>query len=77
MRRALTKAQSPLRFDKACVYLTLHKLIKHFVFARVHLRGELSQIRGFLARAKTELLDEVSRSCRDFFPARTEERQTH
>ena len=76
IREALTKAQSPLRFDKARVYLTRHQLIKHFVFARTHLRGELSQIRGFLARAKTKLTDEVSRSCRDFFSAGTEERQS-
>ena len=77
IREALTKAQSPLRFDKARVYLTRHKLIKHFVFARTHLRGELSQIRGFLARAKTKLTDELSRSRRDFFSAGTEERQSH
>jgi hypothetical protein len=51
---ALTKAQSLLRLDKARVYLARHQLIEHPVPVRMHLRGKLSQMRGFIVRAKTK-----------------------
>jgi hypothetical protein len=41
------------------------------------LRGEFSQIRGFLMRAKTKSRDEISRGCSDLSSAGTEERQSH
>jgi hypothetical protein len=76
-RCALTKAQSGLRLDKACVYLASHQLIEHPVPARMHLRGKLSQVRGFIVRAKTKSRDQVCRNCCDFISVRIEEWQSH
>src|SRR5208283_2236227 len=70
-------AQSPLRLGKARVYLAGHQLIKHFVPARAHLRGKLSQIHSFVVRAKTKSGDQVCCNCCDLIPARIEERQSH
>jgi len=76
-RRALTKAKSFLRLDKARVYLVGHQLIEHPVPARMHLRGKLSQMRGLIARTKTKSRDQVCRSCRDLISVRIEEWQSH
>ena len=76
-RCALTQAQSFLRLHKACVYLASHELIEHLVPARMHLRGKLSQVRGFIVRAKTKSRDQVCRSCYDFISVRIEEWQSH
>jgi hypothetical protein len=66
-----------LRLDKACVYLASRQLIEHPVPARMHLRGKLSQVRGFIVRAKTKSCDQVCRSCCDFISVRIEEWQSH
>jgi hypothetical protein len=73
----LTEAQSLSRFDKARLYLMPHKLIEHFASARMHLCCELSQICGFLTRAKSKARNEISRSCCDLISAGIEEREPH
>jgi hypothetical protein len=77
IRCALTKTQSPLRFEKARVYLTRHQLIEHSVPARMHLHGKFSQIRGFVVRAKTKSRDQVRRNCCDLISAGIKEWQSH